>query len=166
MFVRAIVLAAGLAVVPLWGAGAQEPSPITVEGAWARASASVARVAGAFMTFHNQGPADRLIKAEADISQRVELHTQSFKNGMATMRSLPGLDIAAKADTVLEPGGLHIMFIDLKAPLKEGDRFPLALTFERAGTIQVEVAVKAAGSMSGMDGMGGMGGMGAQGEKP
>jgi copper(I)-binding protein len=63
------------------------------------------------------------------------------------MRPVEAIEVTPGAPIVLQPGGLHVMLIGLKAPLKEGERFPLTLTFERAGTIEVEVVVEKLGAM-------------------
>lgn len=62
------------------------------------------------------------------------------------MRLVKAIDAKAGAPAVLEPGGLHIMLIGLKQPLKEGEKFPLTLTFEKAGSVSVEVAVESVGA--------------------
>lgn len=116
---------------------------ITVAAPWARASAGMARAGAAFMTITNAGAGDRLIAASADVSARVELHTHILSaEGVMQMRQVEGgIDIGAEAETLLEPGGLHVMFMGLQAPFQEGTRFPLTLTFENAGEVTVEVEV-------------------------
>jgi copper(I)-binding protein len=63
------------------------------------------------------------------------------------MREVEAIDIAAQATVELKPGGLHVMLIGLKQPLHESNRFPLTLTFERAGSVELEVQVGKAGAM-------------------
>jgi copper(I)-binding protein len=62
------------------------------------------------------------------------------------MRQLPGIDLPAGGAVALQPGGNHIMLIGLKAPLKEGDKFPLTLTFAKSGKVEVEVIVEKPGA--------------------
>ena len=72
------------------------------------------------------------------------------------MRRIDGVDVDPGATAVFAPGGLHIMLIKLKAPLKEGESFPLTLTFEKAGSMEVEAMVAGAGAMGPAGAMGTM----------
>jgi len=125
---------------------------LKIDHPWARASAGPARNSAAFMTIHNAGSADRLIATSGDVAERVELHTHMMEGDIMKMRQVEAVEVPANAMAELQPGGFHIMLIGLKAPLKEGDRFPLTLTFEDAGEITVEVAVEAISSMGGAQG--------------
>jgi periplasmic copper chaperone A len=58
------------------------------------------------------------------------------------MRAIPGIEIKPGAKAELKPGGFHIMLLDLKQPLKVGDKIPMTLVFEKAGKIEVSVAVE------------------------
>ena len=118
-----------------------------VSDAWARASPGAVKNGAAFMTIMNHGAADRLISAAAPVSAKTELHNHINDNGVMRMRKVPAIDIPAGETVTLKPGGLHVMFMGLKAPLQEGGSFPLALTFEKAGTVTVQVPVKKAGAM-------------------
>jgi len=119
---------------------------VTVSEPWARASAGMARAGAAFMTIRNDGAADRLVAADADVSEVVELHTHIKDGDIMRMRKVDAIDVAGDAVTMLQPGGLHVMLIDLNAPLEEGATFPLSLTFETAGTVEVMVTVKGVGA--------------------
>lgn len=131
---------------------------LTLDHPWARASAGPARNGAAFLAIENAGAADRLVAAEGEVAERVELHTHTMDGNVMQMRRVEALDIPAQGEAVLQPGGIHIMLIGLKQPLREGERFPLTLTFEEAGTVTVEVAVEGVGSM-GPHGSAGHGGM-------
>lgn len=109
---------------------------------WARASAGPARAGAAYMSLETAGAGDRLIAASSSAANRATLHIQIIENEVAKMRRVEAIAVETGEATVLRPGGLHIMLTGLKAPLKEGDRFPLTLTFEKAGTIEVEVVVR------------------------
>ena len=114
---------------------------------WTRATAPGAVAGGGFLKIENTGDADRLIGAAADVSAVVELHTMVMDGEVMRMRKLDkGIELPAGATTELKPGSLHIMFIDLKAPLKEGTNFPLTLKFEKAGEIKVDMPVGALGA--------------------
>ncbi len=123
---------------------------IMVSDAWARASAGMAKAGAAYMTVHNKGGADRLVGATADVGMKAELHTHIHDGGVMKMRRVEAVDIPADGMAVLEPGGDHVMFMGLKAPLKEGAMFPLTLTFEKAGDVTVQVHVGSAGAMGAM----------------
>lgn len=114
---------------------------------WTRATAPGAVTGGGFFKIENAGAADRLIAAEADVSKQVELHTMVMDGEVMRMRKLEnGIELPAGKTTELKPGSLHVMFIGLKAPLKEGERFPLKLKFEKAGEITVDVKIDALGA--------------------
>jgi len=97
----------------------------------------------AYLTVENSGTEpDRLIALETPVAEAAEVHTMSDEGGVMTMRRLDAVDIAPGAPVVFQPGGLHIMLIGLKTPLKAGEMAPLTLTFEKAGTITVELAIE------------------------
>ena len=141
------VLSATLAVATLLAGGTAHAGDIAVQDPWARASAGMARAGAAFMTIENQGQADRLVAASADVSATVELHTHIQDGDVMRMRRVDAIDVPADGMVHLKPGGLHVMFIGLKAPLGEGTTFPLTLRFEKAGEMTVQVPVKKAGAM-------------------
>jgi copper(I)-binding protein len=116
---------------------------------WARATPAGAPVAGAYLLVENAGAEpDRLVSAEVpDVAGRVEVHEMAVANGVMTMRPLPGgLAIGPGAKAELKPGGLHLMLMGLKRPLKAGERVKGTLTFERAGQVAVEFAVTPVGA--------------------
>ncbi|MBF0621240.1 MAG: copper chaperone PCu(A)C [Magnetococcales bacterium] len=120
---------------------------VSVHMPWARATPGHARAGAAFMVLDNPtATADRLVAAYAGVSKTVELHTHIQEGAVMRMRQVPHIDLPAGEKVELRPGGLHIMFIGLNAPLSEGERFPLTLEFSQAGKIDVEVHVKGAGS--------------------
>ncbi|MBN2753193.1 MAG: copper chaperone PCu(A)C [Rhodospirillaceae bacterium] len=131
--------------LPVWiGVAHADPtSSLTVSRVWARASAGMARAGAAFMIIDNSGPeTDALIAASAPVSAVVELHTHVNDGGMMRMRQVDRITVPAQGRTELKPGGLHVMFIGLKAPLVEDTHFDLSLVFEKAGRIVVPVTVK------------------------
>lgn len=143
-------IALTLAITPSTShAAGNQAGSITVDDAWARASAGMAKAGAAFMTIENTGGGDKLIAAAADVSDRVELHTHIHDGDVMRMRQVDAIDVPEHGEALLAPGGYHVMFLGLKAPLKEGETFPLTLTFEHAGKITVDVAVKAPGAMGG-----------------
>jgi copper(I)-binding protein len=131
---------------------------IVIHDAWARASLGAAPNSAAYMVIETTGAApDRLIGGATPVAAKVEPHAHVMEGGIAQMRPVDAIEIDPGTPTVLAPGGLHLMLIGLKEKLEDGATFPLTLTFERAGPVTVEVAVRGlAGSM----GHGGHGGHG------
>ena len=99
-----------------------------------------------FKGIHNKGKtADQLTGARGDISQSVQMHEMRMENNVMRMKEVPAIDLPAGEAVVFargEPQGYHLMLLGLKQPLKEGDRFPLWLTFKHAGEVKVEVYVQ------------------------
>jgi copper(I)-binding protein len=138
----AVVLAL-LAAGPAW-AGTYRAGELEIRDPWARASAPMQKNGAAYLAIVNHGgQADRLVGAAGDVAAMVELHTSAVDaQGIATMRPVDGVDVPAGGEAKLEPGGTHVMLMDLRRPLAEGASFPLELRFERAGTVTVEVVVR------------------------
>lgn len=125
---------------------------------WSRATPDGAKVAAGYLVIRNAGSQpDRLVSATGEIAGGTEIHEMAVDDkGVMTMRPLAdGLEIPADGEAELKPGGYHIMFLGLKHGVKEGDAFKGTLTFEKAGTVEVEYAVEAMGGKSGHDGHGG-----------
>jgi periplasmic copper chaperone A len=110
---------------------------------WSKATIPGARVAGGFMKITNHGTApDRLIKILSDAAGLVQVHEMKVENGMMKMGEVPGgVEIAPGATVELAPAGLHVMFMGLKQPFKEGEMVKAVLSFEKAGDIEVEFKV-------------------------
>lgn len=128
---------------------AQSSTPaVSVEQPWARASAGPARNGVAYMTLTNSGTAaDRLVAAASPVAGHVEFHTHVNDDGVMRMRAVSAIEIAPGEPIVFKPGGLHVMLVDLEAPLRDGESFPLVLTFEKTGAVEVNVAVQKPGAM-------------------
>src|SRR5207244_11380241 len=92
---------------------------------------------------------DRLIGGAADVAVKVEMHEMSMKNGVMTMRPLDkGLTIEPGKTVKLAPGGYHLMMMDLKGPLKQGDKVPVTLEFEKAGKVTLSLDVQGVGAQA------------------
>ncbi len=138
----AIFMAAAMLITP---ALAQDfiAGDAGVDNAWARATPGRAANGAAYMTLSVSGDqADRLISASSPVAERAEFHTNLREGEVIKMRSMAAIDVLPGAPVMLQPGGHHLMLIGLAKPLKAGQRFPLTLTFERAGILKVEVEVK------------------------
>jgi len=124
---------------------------LVLDHPWTRATPGGARVAGGYLVVRNAGAApDRLVGGTMERAGRVEIHEMAVTDGVMRMRPLAdGLEIPAGGAVELRPGGYHVMFLDLAAPLVQGEQVRGTLVFERAGTVEVRYAVEAMGAGSG-----------------
>lgn len=121
---------------------------LLIEKVWARASIGQAKAGAAYLTIVNTGhEPDRLVGAKTPAAHEAAPHAHTMVDGVMKMRSVDAIEVTPGEPTVLQPGGLHIMLIGLASPLVEGETFPLTLTFEKAGEIEVEVLIEKAGAM-------------------
>ncbi len=151
----AAALVLGLLALPAGAPMAHEfkAGAIQIDHPWSRATPGGASVAGGYLTLKNTGTTpDRLVSATAAFAGKVEIHEMAVKDGVMTMRPLPdGIVIPPGGTVAFKPGAYHIMFLDLKAPLKEGTKVDGTLTFEKAGTVAVQYAVEGIGASGGGD---------------
>jgi hypothetical protein len=121
---------------------------LTLTAPWTRATPGGARVAGGYLVIRNRGTTpDRLTGGSLERAGRVEIHEMAVEAGIMRMRALGnGLVIPPGGAVELKPGGLHVMFLDLTAPLKQGETVKGTLIFERAGRVDVEYTVGAIGA--------------------
>lgn len=135
-----------LNTLPLAAAELPAAPPLQITEAWTRPTASIAATGAGFLRIRNSGAqAERLLGASSERAARIEMHQLVEQDGVAGMRPLPdGLTIPAGGDVRLAPSGIHLMLIDLRAPLMPGERVPLSLHFERAGTVPVALHVETA----------------------
>lgn len=131
------------AALPAYTAAAEfTVGNVVITHPWSRSTPAVASTGAVFLTLSIRGDGrDRLLAADSPIAARVELHEHTMDNGVMMMRPVPGVDISAARPTVFEPGGLHVMLMGLREPLREGSSFPLTLTFEKAGSIEITIDV-------------------------
>ena len=116
---------------------------------WARATAPTAPSAGGFLTITNTGTtADKLITVKTPTADMAQIHEMKMDGNVMRMREVAGgLEIPPGATMTLAPGGYHVMMMGLKAPLKQGEKVPVTLVFEKAGSIDLELDVVAMGAM-------------------
>ena len=121
---------------------------LVITQAWSRATPGGAKIAGGYLTIENKGTtADRLIGAAVDVAGKVEVHEMAMNNGVMTMRPLDkGLAIEPGKTVKFAPGGYHLMLMDLKSPLKQGDKLPVTLEFEKAGKVKLAFDVQGVGA--------------------
>jgi len=150
---RVLVLAAALAIAaPAFGpaparAHDYRAGDLAIAHPWARAT--TADVGAGYLGITNGGSQpDRLLGATSPVARVVELHTMSMTAGVMRMRPVAEIVIAPGATLQLRPGGLHMMIVGLSRPLRRGERVPVTLRFERAGSVAVELAVEAPGAQA------------------
>ena len=121
---------------------------LVISQAWSRATPGGAKIGAGYFTIENKGAtADKLVSVSGDIAGKIDVHEMAMNNGVMTMRPLEqGLTIDPGKTVTLAPGGYHLMMMDLKKPLKQGDKLPLTLEFEKAGKVAVTLEVQAVGA--------------------
>ncbi|HWK68856.1 MAG TPA: copper chaperone PCu(A)C [Rhizobiaceae bacterium] len=155
-FAAAVLLTIIAIYSALWGkARAEETASVTVgnieiSDGWARAMLPGQPSGGGFLTIINKGGgADRLVGASSPSAGKVEVHNMEVVNDVMTMRPVEdGLEVPAGAAVALRPGGLHLMFMKVSEPFKDGSVVPLSLEFEKAGKVDVSLPVRKPGASS------------------
>ncbi|WP_128000757.1 copper chaperone PCu(A)C [Piscinibacter defluvii] len=140
----ALATLATLATLAMW-------APIvlaqtTVKDAWVRGTVPEQKATGAFMQLQStQG--GKLVSASSPVAGVVEIHEMAMEGNTMKMRAVPGLELPAGKTVELKPGGYHVMLMDLKQPLKNGESVPLTLVVEgkdgRRETLELKAPVKA-----------------------
>lgn len=114
-----------------------------IEHPWSREMPPVAPTAAAYFVVHNKGAeADRLISVSTPHAGKAEMHEHVHADGLMKMQQVQSVAIPAGGEVKFEPMGYHVMMFNLKQQAKDGERFPLTLTFEKAGAVEVEIAVQ------------------------
>jgi hypothetical protein len=124
-------------------ASSAEAQPPVISGAWARPGAA-GQTSAIYMTIENpNASADELLGAATNAAKMTELHkTVTDENGVSTMQRQPQVDLPSRSKVVFEPGGLHIMLMNLQHELKPGDVISVILNFKNAGEIMLEIPVR------------------------
>jgi copper(I)-binding protein len=147
------IAALWLATTSLGAAEAQEFSAgnLMIDHPWSRATPAGAKIAVGYMVIMNHGAdPDRLVGGSSSAGP-VEVHEMAMKDGVMTMRPVNGgLQIEPGKSVTLAPGGNHLMFTDVKAPLKQGDKLKATLEFAKAGKVEVTFDVQSIGAQSPM----------------
>ena len=149
MIIRRLILAALAAAIAVPAiAHDYKLGALEISHPWTRATPATAQSGGGFLTITNKGTApDRLIAARSTVSDKVEVHEMKMDGNVMRMRELEkGLEIPAGATVMLKPGGYHIMFMGLKAPLAKDAKVPVTLVFEKAGSLDIVLDVEALGA--------------------
>jgi copper(I)-binding protein len=118
---------------------------VTVKEPWVRATVSQQKATGAFMQLTSAQDA-RLVEAKSPVAGVVEVHEMTMEKDVMKMRAVKALDLPAGKAVELKPGGYHVMLMDLKQQMKEGDTVPLTLVIEgkdkKRSTVEVKAAIK------------------------
>ncbi|HEY8520946.1 MAG TPA: copper chaperone PCu(A)C [Gammaproteobacteria bacterium] len=122
--------------------------PLSVSNAWARATPPGATTAAAYLDIENAGAADSLVGVRSDAARAVEVHGTRHEHGMMRMERLEELPVPSGEVTRLEPGGRHLMFIDIARPFAPGETVTVTLQFANAGEIEVELPVRDARTLA------------------
>ena len=120
---------------------------VTVAHPWARATPGGSKAGSVYLEMKTKrGPGDRLVAARSAIAGSAEIHSHVLEQGITKMRRVDGIAVPGGKSIILRPDGFHIMLIDLKEPLKEGDLAKVTLIFEKAGEIEVDATVEPVGA--------------------
>jgi len=139
---------AGMALGLSFSAHAQNAKvgSVQIENAYTRATVPGQQVAGGFMKIENKGAADQLVSASSPVAGEVQLHEMAMDGNVMKMRQVKDIAVPAGGAVELKPGGLHLMFINIKAPLTAGETVPVKLKFAKAGEVEVKMPVNAMGA--------------------
>ena len=122
---------------------------IKVEQAYTRSTVPGQMAAGGFMKIENKGTADQLVSASSPVAGEVQLHEMAMEGNVMKMRQVKDITVPAGGSVELKPGGLHLMFMNIKAPLTAGESVPVKLKFAKAGEVEVKMPVNAMGQSGG-----------------
>ena len=152
--VRAAAIGVALLVCGAAAAETYSAGGLQIVSPWARATPGGAAVAAGYLTITNKGSeSDRLVGGSTAAASRFEVHATVMEKGVAKMRPVAALEIKPGETVELKPGGMHVMLMGIKQPLKQGQKVKGTLVFERAGTVAIEFSVEAIGAPGPAGGM-------------
>jgi len=131
----AAALVAAVSVVPAW-------AQVTVSAPWVRGTVQGQKATGAFMQLKSADGA-ALVAAESPVAGIVEIHEMKMEGNVMRMRAVPKIELPAGRAVELKPGGYHVMLMDLKQPLKQGESVPIRLKFQGKDGKPQELEVRA-----------------------
>lgn len=139
--------AAALVLSPvLLGLPLAAQAQVTVKDPWVRATVAGQKATGAFMTL-TADSAQSLVEARSPVAGVVEIHEMKMEGGVMRMRAIPSLSLPAGKGVSLAPGGYHVMLMDIKSELKQGQTVPITLVLEGADrqrkSVELQVPVMA-----------------------
>jgi len=143
---RLLLMALLIAALPAFS-HSFEKGDLQIRHPWSRATPPGAKVGVGYLEIRNNGAQpDRLLSASTSVAKRVEMHITEQAGEVAKMRQLRAFEVPGRERLALEPGGAHLMLVDLVQPLKKGERFSMTLRFERAGELEVQFEVQEMGA--------------------
>ena len=122
---------------------------LQIENAYTRSTVPGQMAAGGFMKVENKGSVDLLVSASSPVAGEVQLHEMSMEGNVMKMRQVKDIPVPAGGAIELKPGGMHLMFMNIKSPLVAGETIPVKLKFAKAGEVEVKFPVNAMGSHGG-----------------
>lgn len=141
---RALVVAIAASVAAVSLGGCQQ-AELKVDDAWVRLPAVSSRPGAAYFTVTGGAEATTLVKVETAAAIRTEMHEMKQQGGMMAMSPIADVAIPAGQSIRFEPGGKHIMLIDLSPQVRAGGKIPLRLSFANGKTIEVQADVRTPG---------------------
>ena len=143
-----LTIGAAIGIALSGAAMAQNASvgPIKIENAYTRSTVPGQQVAGGFMKIENKGIADQLVSVSSPAAGEVQLHEMAMEGSVMKMRQVKDITVPAGGSVELKPGGLHLMFMNIKSPLTAGETVPVKLKFAKAGEVEVRIPVNAMGN--------------------
>ena len=144
-----LISAVGFDLTGLAQAQNAKVGSVQIENAYTRSTVPGQMAAGGFMKIENKGAVDQLISASSPVASEVQLHEMSMEGNVMKMRQVKEVVVPAGGAVELKPGGMHLMFINIKAPLTAGETVPVKLKFAKAGEVEVKMPVNAMGAQGG-----------------
>jgi hypothetical protein len=143
MLNKTLLMAVLLGTSLLASAHEYRAGELQIEHPWSRAMPPVAPTAAAYFVVHNHGSeADRLLGVQTPLAAKAELHEHLHADGLMKMQQVQTVEIPAGGEVQFAPMAYHVMLFGLQRQMQDGERFPLTLRFEKAGKVEVEVAVQ------------------------
>jgi copper(I)-binding protein len=150
-FTQVLFMLFALAMLAAPARAVESERSIEATNAWVRAPAPGQKTAAAYVELTSSGNA-ALVEARSPAARAVEIHSSAIEGGVMRMRAVPRIELPAGKMVKLAPGGVHLMLVDLKQPLKAGGKVPLTLSVQRSGatagasltTIELEAEIRAA----------------------
>lgn len=141
--IGSVLLASAFIATTVFASGNEvKVGNLKIENPQARATVPAQKMSGGFLKIENKGGADKLLSASSPASKTMELHTMTMDGNVMKMREVKTIEVPANGSVELKPGGLHLMFMDIKAPFKAGESVPVKLKFQKAGEVEIKVPVR------------------------
>ena len=144
-----LISAVGFGLAGIAKAQSAKVGSVQIENAYTRSTVPGQMAAGGFMKIENKGAVDQLISASSPVAGEVQLHEMAMEGNVMKMRQVKEVVVPAGGAVELKPGGMHLMFINIKAPLTAGETVPVKLKFAKAGEVEVKMPVNAMGAQGG-----------------